>query len=140
MDPTLGAPVDDQMLTRRPDGRPAATVVLDPPVPLRLRDEAAEVPIRPLVPGGARGGQQPLGRDPPGRLLHPRRDQVDDDLEVADPILGRRADTAGLSAFDNPLDGLGRRPADSGGATVRTRVLMAEMMVIRSLADFNGAP
>jgi len=124
MDSALGAPVNDQMLTRGPDRRAAATVVLDPPVPLRLGDQPAEVSSRPLIPGHARGGQQPLRRDQTGRLLHPRRDQVGDDLIVTDPALGRRAHTPGRSAFDHPLDGLGRRPADRGGATVRTSVLI----------------
>ena len=57
VDPALGAPVNDQVLTRGPDRRAAAPVVLGPPVFLGLGDQAAEVPGRPFVPGGACRGQ-----------------------------------------------------------------------------------
>gem|GEM_PF-4322688 len=120
MHPALAAPVNDKVLTRGPHRRPAAPVVIDPPLPLGRRDQPAEVPIRAGVPSSSCRGQQPLGRDPPARLLHPLGHQVSNDLEVTGSFLRRRADAPGLSTLDNPLDGLGRRTADSGGATVGT--------------------
>ena len=68
--PALGTPIDDQVLTRRPHRRAAAPVMIPPPQRLLLRDQAAEVPVRPGIPRGPGGGQQPLGRDPAERLLH----------------------------------------------------------------------
>jgi len=123
--PALGAPVDDQMLTRGPDGRSAPPVVLDPPVLLGRRDQPAKVSGRPGIPGSACRGQQPLGRDPPVRLLYPLDHKVGDDLIVAGPLLGRRSGTSGSSSFNHPFDSLVRRPTDRGGATVSTRVLIS---------------
>src|ERR1035437_9790363 len=62
VDPALGAPVDDQVLTRGPHRRPAAAMVVDPPGLLGRCDQAAGGPIPP-------GAPQAMPRSPPG--AHP---------------------------------------------------------------------
>ena len=64
----LGAPVDHQVLTRRPHRRTPPVVMIGPPRLLRHRDQAAEVPRRPRIARSPRGRQQPLRRDPGLRL------------------------------------------------------------------------
>jgi hypothetical protein len=49
--------------------RPAARMVLPAPGLLLLRDQPAEVPVRPGIPRRPRGGQQPLRRDPAPGLV-----------------------------------------------------------------------
>jgi hypothetical protein len=58
-----GVRPDDQRVTRRPHRRTAAAMMPGPPGRLDLGDQAAEVPPRPPVPGGASG-------------LHPRQRDV----------------------------------------------------------------
>jgi hypothetical protein len=116
--PGQGAPVDDQVLTRRPHRRAAAPVMVPPPHPLLLRDQPAEVPRRPGIPRRAGSWQQPLGRDPPRCLLHAFRDQDGDAVVVTGPRRPLRRGTAGLVPGDHPPHGLVRSPRDRGGPAV----------------------
>ena len=88
--PALGAPVDHQVLARRPHRRPTATVMIPPPRLPGRRDQAAEVPRRPRIPRGPGRRQQPLGRNPALSLPDPFSDQASNDVEVALPRRPRR--------------------------------------------------
>ena len=110
----LGAPVDHQVLTRRPHRRTAAAVMIPPPGLLGRRDQAAEVPRRPRIPRGPRRRQQPLRRDPARGLPDPLRDQPGHGVVVPLPRRPRRRAAAGLVPGDHPPDGLRGRAADRG--------------------------
>ena len=116
--PALGAPVDHEVLTRRPHRRAAAPVMLPPPQRLLLRDQAAEVPVRPGIPRGPGGGQQPLGRDPAQRLLHAFGHKRGHAVVVAASRCPRRRGAAGLLPGDHPPHGLMRGPRDLSGPAV----------------------
>ena len=73
--PSSTAPVDHQVLARRPHPRPDDRGAAAAPASLRLGHQPAEVARRPGIAGRPRRRQQPLRRDPtPGRL-HPLGDQ-----------------------------------------------------------------
>ena len=120
--PALAAPVDHQMLTRRPHRRAAAPVMIPPPGLLRRRDQTAEIPRRPGISRRPRRRQQPLGRDPARGLSHPLRDQRGHGIVVTHPRRPRRSAAAGLMPGDHPPDGLRGRAADRGRPTVSARL------------------
>ncbi len=113
--PALGAPVDHQVLTRRPHRRAAAAVMILPPRLLLRRDQPAEVPRRAGITRGLSRRQQPLGRDPARGGLHPRGDQLRNVVIVMTPLrTGRRA-AGGLMPGDHPPHRLMRRTSDLRG-------------------------
>src|SRR5262249_36262842 len=118
MQPALGAPVDHQVLTRRPHRRAAATAMPGSPLPLGRRHQPPEVPRRPRIPRGPRCRQQPLRRDPSRRRLHPCRDQLRDTVIVMAPRRAPRPATARLVPGDPPLHGLVRGAAGHSGTTI----------------------
>ena len=89
--PALAAPVDHQMLTRRPHRRtPTPVMILTPQLLLR-RDQPPEVPRRPRIPRRPRSRQQPFRRDPALTGLHPLRYQDGHAVIVMRPRLASRA-------------------------------------------------
>src|SRR5690348_11889793 len=92
--------------------------MLAPPRLLALRDQAAEVAVRPAIPSGPGRGQKTLRRDPPLSPLHPLGDQGGHAVIVMAPRHPRRLPAAGLVPFDDPPDGLVRGPRDRRGPTV----------------------
>ena len=122
VDPTLGAPIDDQVLTRGPHRRATPPVIVGAPQPFLRRDQATEVPRRPAIARGLREWEQPLRADPTRALHHPLRDQHHDPVVVPLPRLADREHPAGLVTGDDPLHRLRRRPRHRGGTTVRTHL------------------
>jgi hypothetical protein len=135
--PALAAPVDHQVLTRRPHRRAPAPVMLPPPGLLTSRDQAPEVARRPGIPRGPRGRQQPLRRDPRRCLRHAFRDRGGHAVVVMAPRHPLRRGTPGLMPGDHPFDGLVRGPAISAAPRYVPASRQAAMMSMRSLADFN---
>jgi len=121
-------------------GSPAADPVLhDPTVLLHRGDSRRKFRLGiPGIPGNAGGEHQPFGRDPAGDFFTrvATRSVTPSELR-ASSFLG--SGESPLSSLDHSFCGLGRRPADRGGTTLRTRVLVAALMAFRSLADSNGA-
>jgi len=102
LQPALAAPVDHQVLTRRPHRRAAPPVMLPAPQRLLPCDQAAEVARRPGIPRRPRCRQQPLGRDPALRLLHPPGDQRGHAVVVRTPRHPQRSGTTRLMPGRSP--------------------------------------
>ncbi len=122
--PELDTPVDHQMLTRRPDRRPAARRprLITTPSTLRVRDQPPEVPVRPLVARRPSDRQQPLRGDPPLRRGHLPAHQVTYDLSVGHPGLAcrhRLPAHPGQFLGHDLLHGPMRRAADLRGTAIR---------------------
>ena len=118
MQPAQHTPVDDQMLTRGPHRRPAATMVVAAPQRFPRRDQPPQVPRGPLVTRGPGGRQQPLRGDPAPRLVHPIGHQLADRVVVAPPRLASQRSATGLVAGDHPPHRLRCGAADRSRATV----------------------
>jgi hypothetical protein len=120
--PAQHTPVDDQMLTRGPHRRPAATMVVVAPQRLACRHQPPEVSRRPFVARRPDRREQALRGDLSLGLLHPLGHQVAHQVVVAAPRRPGRRRPAGLVAGDHPLHRLRRGAAERGRATVRTHL------------------
>src|SRR5918994_6960666 len=92
-------------------------MILPCPQGFLRRDQPAEVPRRTGIPRGTSRRQQPLGRDPTRRLVHPRGHQLGPPFIVAAPPRPHRRATTGLVPLDHPLHGLRRGAAERSRPT-----------------------
>ena len=102
-----------------------------------LSYQAAEVAGRTLIAGGAGDPQQPLGRT---RRGDPSRDQFGDGIEIARPRSPRWWAPPASARSTPRLTVLWVVPHNSAAPRYVPTWRYAEMMFIRSLADFNRAP
>ena len=115
--PVQDAPVDDQVLTRRPDRRPpgAGDRQTLPILAAFLSDQSTEVAVRPLIAPGAGLREQPQRADPALRLAHLASHERPDALVV---LLPRDPRLGGLAPLHDPLNGLVGDPADLSGTSI----------------------